>query len=328
MNSNIKRFTIVAIAVGLVCVLLVGSALALNVSYQKVSMPDPYGIMPLSLNDDSSVRTFYTSKAIRVGISSSSYSTISAGSSSSFNYSSGSNIVIGSYSISSSNSWYLYIPSGTYTDIIAPVSFQKSDFKSLVFSGGGSVQFCVYSSAPSYPSTAQLLINGLPVGSSVAVSSTGSFTFTDLEVELTDDVTSVGVRFTFNSTINSTYTSSGTSSTRALVISLSDSISVIPVEADSIDYVPYFERVISWLQTVSGHILTSNDWLYQIADSISLLGSSDGALSRLSTVFATDDDIQLKEDSAPIASAATDAFYNQETSTAITTEKVLSLIHI
>ena len=67
MNEVKKPVRGRVIAVLIAVCLLVGSAFALTPSIQEVMMPDPYGIMPLMLDDASSARTAFISSKVYYG---------------------------------------------------------------------------------------------------------------------------------------------------------------------------------------------------------------------------------------------------------------------
>ena len=299
MQAKMKRFTIVALAVGLALILLVGSALAFNVSYQKVSMPDPYGIMPLSLNDSGTSRTFYNSKAIRVGYNSSSYTNLPAGSSLSFAHSGTTNHLWSDGTSTISKYYYLYIPASTYVDVYANIAFSANEYESLFFTGGGTYYlYTIFatSSTCAYPSTAQILVNGSPVGEAVSVSSSGAFMFPDLEVALTADVTTVGVRFTYSSAQTKTYTNTGSTGGRNLNQYFADNISITPIVKESLDYTPYLERLIAWQQSIYSNISVSNSWLSQILDSLGNLASLSEMVSGIQTIITPTEEDQSAVD--------------------------------
>lgn len=240
VKSSIKRFTLVTVAVGLVCVLLVGSALAFNVSYQKVSMPDPYGVMPLSLNPDDATRTVKTSGSYKYGANSpTSYRRTVSAFTSTFDSTSFNGDPDGWYSpgTSTSKGTYLQVPSGFYVDITAPVSFPNTEYGSVLFSGGGSFSIenspwaSSFVDVYAYPNTVQILVNGVLVGDPITCTSTGSFTLNDIEVAISETVTSVGLRFMWTSadTVSNT-TGSLTSMTYRSYFRFTDTTSVTPVD--------------------------------------------------------------------------------------------------
>lgn len=288
-------------------------------------MPDPYGIMPLSLSVESDTRTVYNSSSVVFGA----YTSSKRGT-----YSSQSQVFI-SFPTSNSLSYrtgvtsfygnYLYVPAGCYFDITANVSYTPEEYSSLVFSGGysfslGSLSGSTKSTIKAYPDTCQILVNGSPVGDVVSCSSSGQATFNDTEVVLTDDVTAVGVRFTWTSadTASDTSGSTVTSAYQRLYCYPVDSFNITPVIDDSLDYEPFFNRVIAWEQSIFSAINALGDSL-----STSLGGVGESA-SKIASVFARDDDIQLRDDVDDTLKEVTTQFYDQTStsSSSMTVEAV------
>lgn len=335
-QKKINRFTVVALAVALVVCLVVGSASALTITHQKVSMSDPYAVMPLTLNPEDSTRTLKTYGSYSYGANSptsyrrtvSSFTTTS--SSTVFNGDPDGWYTPGS---SSSKGTYLRVPSGFYVDITAPVSFPNTEYGSVLFSGGGSfmIENSPYASnfvdVYAYPDTVQILVNGVLVGDPITCTSTGSFTLNDIEVAITDTVTSIGLRFKWTSADTvSNSTGSLTSMTYRSYFRFSDTTSITPVDIADIDYIPYFNRVIAWLQSIYGNTNVANSLLESINQSLDGQSSSDSPLGRLANVFARDDDIQLRDDMDETLKEATSIFYDstENPSTAISTDTISS----
>lgn len=332
-TKKISRIPLVAVVVALVVALLAGSALAFNVTYQKVSMPDPYGLMTIGLDEASDQRTVTISGYTTFGPYSPSSSRVIL-SSPSISVTSGnifSDWTLSSFSASGSyTGGYFAISAGTTYDVLASVAFSASEYKSLLVTGGGTFSVKPYNltgTAPAftsaYPATAQFLVNGIPVGSSVACSN-GQFTFPDLEIALTSDISSLGVRFTFDELSRQQISTGACDASLFLRCPFDDQINLSPVPVNAVDYVPYFERVISWLQLISGSVNPLNDTLLRIESLVGGMNDSDSSLGRLSNVFARDDDIQLRDDMDDTLKEATSIFYDDTSSpsTAISTDTV------
>lgn len=340
-QKKINRFTVVALAVALVVCLVVGSASALTISHQKISMPDPYGVMPLSLSSETNKRVIFNSQPITYGLyNSSSYRFSYASQSQTLSSSTLVNTSFASNYVGSSARAYLEIPAGTYLDYSANVSFSNSEYSSIVLSGSFvsklitylwpvSSDTVVYSSyVESFPSQAQFLVNGLPVGDVYFSSGDGNFTFTDLEVALTDSVTSVGIRFIWPDRVSqasdiSSYRIFGSSS---LAFDRTDNVNITPIAKTDVDYIPYFERVISWLQSISGSVNPLHDDLQAILNNLGGMSGLNADVARLVNIFARDDDIQLRDDMDETLKEATSIFYDttENPSTAISTDTISS----
>lgn len=349
MNVKMKRCLMSAVAVCLVCVLLAGSALAFHVTYQEVSMPDPYGVSVLNLSEDTTNRTIFNSSPIVYGAYTSSYRKTYSSQSKTFD-GSGYNHLLASYSpgTASARGMYLSVPSGTYIDWSANVSYSNTEYGSFLVTGGGTFYlfldsiYAVLDDVSAYPNTVQVLVNGSPVGDKITVSSSGVFTIPDLEVDLSGAVTSVGLRFTWTSadTVSGSTSYGYSDAYRRLYAYMNDNVNLTPIAKEDTDYVPYFERVIAWLQSIFSAVNPLHNDLLQIAEGLSSLTGEQGiqavvqALTGtngtvanftedLKTIFASDEDLQLKEDTAPVISTVTDTFFSgADESTSITTEKV------
>lgn len=208
MNEVKKPVRGRVIAVVVAVCLLVGSAFALTPSIQEVMMPDPYGIMPLMLDDENLDRTVYFSDSITFGAESDYGGGVTSFGPTSVDISR----VDPSNGYLIADVWVdprphllepltLSTPSDLYIDYSVDVSFSASTYKSLVVSGG----FCVYletvtldswDSLAVYPNSYQLLINEIPVGS-IFDGDTDISTFADQSISLTSDVSSIGVRSYF-----------------------------------------------------------------------------------------------------------------------------------
>lgn len=313
-----KSFTVI-LAVLLVVALSVGSAFALSVQSQKVSLPSAYSIMPLSLDDESTDRTVYNSNSIVFGgYTSSRRTTLTSSSRPVTAGTTVSDYLLGSLSASSSNTYvggYFSVPSGTYIDVTSSVAISSSQYGSILVTGGGQFSLRCYgiSSIPSlgaaYPNRAQFLVNGVPVGDYVTCSN-GSFTLPDMTIELTEDVSSLGVRFTYTSAYTKSVTSGTYSTSIFLRCPFTDNINIAPVEKSATDYVPYFERVIGWLTSVFSSVNPLHDDLTAILSALSTGFGENGSLDRLASIFARDDDIELRDEMDDTLKEATDIFYN------------------
>lgn len=307
MQAKTKRFTIVTLAVGLCLILLVGSALALNVSYQQVSMPDPYGVAPLNLNADDLTRTISFNGRLRYGANSPSSNTELITSYSTIFEDYDNAVTLCSLAVASSTGTFLGGAAGSYFDFVAPFSADLNSVSSLIFGGGGSgacvsvVPFLTNQGTNSlvkYFTSVQVLVNGLPVGSPVSCSADGSFTLNDISVSLTDNVTSVGLRFYFDSgfSLSDAGSSVNTSGYFFLNFYFTDNVSIVPVAVQDTDYVPYFERTIGWLQSIFSAVNPLHSDLNQILDSLGNLTNLSEMVSGIQTIITPSDEDQTSVD--------------------------------
>lgn len=321
-----KRYGRRITAFALALCLLVGSAFALTPSYSKVSMPDPYGVMPLSMNDDNYSRTLSLNGDIKWGIPS---NTITFGGNSTFTYEPNVYITqIWQQTFSSTVGYYFSCAAGSYVDVTTSVSLSASTYKSLVVSGDGA--FFMYNTmfpaddVTVYPQAVQVLVNGMPVGNSFVVSY-GEFTINDLQVDISSDVTSLGLRFMYTSDTVANCSASAASGLRTANVYFLDDTLFTPLTTAVLPYEPFFERVIAWEQTINNSILSLRDSLssslggaieqvaYQLSpDNEGTVGES---VSNLGSIFARDDDIQLRDDMDETITEATSSFYESSTST-------------
>lgn len=319
-----KRYKRMFVAVVLCISLLIGSAFALSPSYQKVNMPDPYGIMPLSLSEETTTRTVTNSSAITYGFYSSSKRVTYSAGTRTFSTFSG-RVTLSSSHFTSARGRYMNVPAGTYYDIIAGVSYTPVDYQSIVISGG--YQFYLYVSPAgtddfyAYPDTCQILINGVPVGDVYSCSS-GSVTIPDVEFSLTENVTSLGLRFTWSSA-DSVSSSSGTTYDEGYVYlyaRVTDSVNITPVTKEDVDYIPFLNRIISWEQSIYSGISALGDSLgsslggaiekvaYQLSPENE--GTVGESVSNLGSIFAREDDIKLRDDMDSTLKEATSSFWS------------------
>lgn len=283
-------------------------------------MPDPYGIMPLSLDDGSSTRVLSIPSSIKSGVSSSYYTSLAAGS-----Y----DITVGRAYLDEYDLWtsaefklkslYLSVPAGSY-DISVSTSISAADYNSIVFTGGAAFNFEVYNhygSAYAYPDKAQFLVNGSPVGSAFSCSN-GSFTASDTEVAITSAVTSIGVRFIWSSADTVNKSTSDSASPYYLYYNLTDNLYYSAVAKEDVDYIPYFNRIISWEQSIYSAIDALGD---RLSDSLGGVGES---ASKIASVFARDDDIHLRDNVDDTLKEVTTQFYDQTStsSSSMTVEAV------
>lgn len=101
---------------------------------------------------------------------------------------------------------FVNVPSGTYYDFSVPVSYSAEEYGSLTVGGNVSSYFYTTSAnnGRAFAQSVQLLVNGEPVGDVFAHGSTGATL--DVEYEITEDITYLGYRFTFNQAISATTT--------------------------------------------------------------------------------------------------------------------------
>lgn len=361
MNEVKKPVRGRVIAVVVAVCLLVGSAFALTPSIQQVMMPDPYGIMPLMLDDENLNRIVALNGKVGVG-----YTHISYGddftyvNSQTFDISGvseadGYNLASGyleSASQTTDGMFYLVVNAGTYVDYSVDVSFSPSDYKSLVVSGGFEMFFEAYpedtgmTTLASYPSTYQLLINGSPAGTIFSGGYSGA-TFADQAISITSEVTSIGVRCSWNSggSVSDDIYSGGNVE---LNLWWNDELSVIP-STDSGDSgggdtgggdtgggdsgstsgsvsASQVERVIAWQQNTYTavndikSVLNPNN-----SGSVgSYIKDTAEDTSNIASVYASEADIQLKSDMESTTSAVVSSFYDQTStsSSSMTVETV------
>lgn len=279
-------------------------------------MPDPYGIATLALTDydgyilrlygdypdDSTLSQFYLGLVDDNSVPAGDYS-ISTG-------------TTALYQVSGSSSKYSWCGAfdSTYCDVLTDADLSNSDYSSVTFSGGGSFRFYGgNTTATIYPTSCQLIVNDYPVGD-VFTCTDGYFTLSDTEVVISTDVYNMGVRFFFDACSSGIYTASSATSTRTFRSVWTDNI-VYSVTDKSEVYVPYFERVIAWEQSIYSAITAlSND----LSDSLG------GGIDRIASVFARDDDIQLRDDMDSTLQEVTMQFYDQTStsSSSMTVETV------
>lgn len=308
-----KRYKRMVVAFALCISLLIGSAFALTPSYQKVSMPDPYGVMPLSMNDSDYSRTLSWNGDIKFGIPS---NTVSFGGSGSLTYVPEQGVYqmwSGSYGTSG---FYFYAGAGSYVDITSAVSLSSTTYPSMIVSGSG--QFFLYNTNIYYqivPQLVYVLINGIQTGPAFEVDSTGNFTISDLKFDLSSNVTSIGLRFMYSSDTVVSNTISAGSSTRNAIVYFNDDTVFTPQTTNVLPYEPFFERVIAWEQTINNSVLSLKD---------TLSASLGGSVEKLVSVFARDDDIQLRDDVDDTLKEVTTQFYDQTStsSSSMTVETV------
>lgn len=323
-TKKINRFTITCICVLLAVVLLAGSALAVNIGNMTAYIPDPYGVSTMSLNDATTARTLFNSATISFGTGNGDYTYSSQTAQITVGLSPLSQSYIRSNVIA-----YLDVPAGTYLDYICVVNYPASEWSSLIINGGGvaSLKNVTQNITPTaYPDTVQLIVNGSLVGEPVTYSN--GFTFPTVTVPVSSDVYNIGYRFTYTEAVSVRESTSTNVQFTQLSFDISDNAIVTAIEKEQEDpYIPLLMANNSWLQSIFGNTNISNSWLEKIANSMGSLGGEGSALDRLATIFAQDDDLQLREDMDPVLKDATDLFYNSEAnpSTAVTTETVTTV---
>lgn len=208
-----------------------------------------------------------------------------------------------------------------------------------------------------YPDKVQVLVNDSVVGSKISASdSLGNFTIPSVSVSLSSGVYSVGYRFYFTSGANSN-TQALNAATKALyglVCYYSDNSSIVGVEAGSSEILTRLDTIISWLNTISSAVTNiktytnniksytntiktsvssilsnSNSMNSTVVDILTAVQSLTSGFSSLGTgidklvsVFARDDDIQLRDDVDPLINSATDFFYSSDTPGSVTTTTI------
>lgn len=335
------------IAVVVAVCLLVGSAFALTPSIQQVMMPDHYGIMPLMLDDENLNRTVALNGKVGVGythisygddftyVNSQTFDISGVSESDGYNLASG---FLESASQVMDGKFYLVVNAGTYVDYSVDVSFSPSDYKSLVVSGGFEMFFEAYpedtgmTTLASYPSTYQLLINGSPAGTIFSGGYSGA-TFADQAISITSEVTSIGVRCSWNSG-DSVSDDINLGGNVELNLWWNDELSVIP-STDSGDSgggdtgggdtgggdsgstsgsvsASQVERVIAWQQNTYTavndikSVLNPNN-----SGSVgSYIKDTAEDTSNIASIFAREDDIKLRDDMDSTLKEATSSFWS------------------
>lgn len=323
MKKKIKipdKLATVLIVVIVVCAVVAQCALAVNVGNMSVDVPDPYGASTLSLNDATTARTLFNSATIEFGTGNGDYTHTSQ----TVQITTGLSPLSDSYTRSNVIA-YLKIPAGTYLDYICVVNYPASEWGSLIINGGGtaSLKNVTEGAIPTaYPDTVQLIVNGVPVGEPVVYSN--GFTFPTFTVSVSSDVYNIGYRFTYVNAVSLRESGDNVKSTQ-LCFEIADNAIVTAIENTETDpYIPLLMANNSWLQSIFGNTNIANSWLEKIANSMGSLGGEGSALDRLATIFAQDDDLQLREDMDPVLKEATSIFYDssENSSTAVTTETV------
>lgn len=349
MNEVKKPVRGRVIAVVVAVCLLVGSAFALTPSIQDVLMPDPYGIMPLMLDDENLDRTVYFSDSIIFGAESDYGGGVTSFGPTSVDISR----VDPSNGYLIADVWVdprphllepltLSTPSDLYIDYSVDVSFSASTYKSLVVSGG----FCVYletvtldswDSLAVYPNSYQLLINEIPVGS-IFDGDTDISTFADQSISLTSDVSSIGVRSYFGPANTVSSESYGTGDQYVdLFFMWEDHLTVVPSTSGGSSgggdsggdsggdtggddsgstsgsvSSNQVERVIAWLQNTYTAVNDIKSVLNpNNSGSVgSYIKESAEDTSNIASIFAREDDIKLRDDMDSILKEATSSFWS------------------
>lgn len=350
MQKEIKRFTLIALAVGLVCILLAGSALAI------VSPVRNSGISLLSLNDDDLSRSVQW-----VG---SSYMTLTNSGTQIYqenvnpfgplSFQSGSWVprnLSGTTSGKTSSgsttnvSSRIYVSAGSYVDIVIPFQYSAADYNTFVFSGTvGASPLRLYAEVAGSPTgTAalnadllQLLINGEVVQSfnvtsiPSGFSTTNVFDFGGYVFTADSDLTSITLRFLFQSDKSAGGSIAPAVSLPATVSGSFDfgfkdnAVVNASYVSSELPYASYFERVISMQNSQSLNLIQIKDVLSSVADNLSSISGTNGiqaivrildpstegsvgnTISNIGSIYASSEDIQLKEGTKDFASAATD----------------------
>lgn len=255
-------------------------ASALTPAYTRVAMPDPYSIMPLSLDESSTSRTISSSGSFWFGKEGSAKEVAAFTNV----YENFSTYVRFTETQSSDYTTFAYnIPAGTYFDFTSAVSYSTSDYQSVLVAG--SVQFYLSfshanSALSALPDRAQFLINGLPVGDPVSISS-NLFSFSSMEIDLSSDVSTIGYRFFYDtaktgSKDSSPYMSAGTD----CFIWVTDDVSVTPLEVDD-PYIPILTAILSWVQNIFNSVNPLHSALLRIEEAIGSLGGLPSSLDQL-----------------------------------------------
>lgn len=94
---------------------------------------------------------------------------------------------------------FIGVQAGTYFDFSVDADYKASEYETLVVSGDITAYIYNYwngISARIFPNTVQVLLNGVPSGDVVNLSSTGA-DFENIEIPIEEDITQIGYRFTY-----------------------------------------------------------------------------------------------------------------------------------
>lgn len=172
-----------------------------------------------------------------------------------FAFTSGSIAYPTSFSYSSTGNNIIFVPANSYYDIYSYVDYRVADIGSLLVDGTYFTSvFSNSTNSAVYPNTAEMLINGQPVGASVQ-GSNGSFTFSEVEIFLTEDVSTLGLRFTFTSSANRTAADSTTDSTFRVGFQSTDNLTVTTVTPADEVYIPILTEILQAIRNLPNLIV-------------------------------------------------------------------------
>lgn len=305
--------------------LLTFSAFAVQPSHVTVSMPDPYGISTLVLADDGG--NFSFDGDITYGAySNSKYRTDLSSFSSTFNDSFDGVMKVFNYGSSTSVTAYgsyINLSAGAYFDVIYSVSLSSTDYGKILFSGG--LNGCSINASTAgarsaiYGSSFQLIMNDSVFGDVYSLDSSGTGSVPSLEVPLTSDVYNIGFRVYFPDGGQVSTSSTSKVSYCYCTFLAGDQLLYTPIESDD-PYIPLMQEQISWLQAIFSAV---NPLYSAIQNLASLMGQSGEGVNRIASVFARDDDIQLRDDVDDTIKTATNSFFSESNSTTqVNSEKV------
>lgn len=167
-----------------------------------------------------------------------------------FPFTSGSIAYPTSFSYSSTGLNTIYVPATSYYDIYSYVDYRIADIGSLLVDGTYTTSvFSNTINSTVYPNTAQMIINGQLVGPAVQGSS-GVFTFSDVEIFLTEDVSTLGLRFTFTTSASRTATTSTTVSTFRVGFQNTDNLTVTTVSPADEVYIPILTEILQAIRNL------------------------------------------------------------------------------
>lgn len=147
---------------------------------------------------------------------------------------------------------YISASSGTYFDILAPVTYSVSDWESISVDGSfGAALYAINAvnagNRSIQPNSAQIIINDTPVGDILTAS---PFDFSGQTITITEDINYIGIRFTFTSDAVSTG-GSAWNENNAIYVKVSDSVSFIYNErTEEPEYIPILTEILQAIRNL------------------------------------------------------------------------------
>lgn len=347
VDRRLKRWTLVALAVGLVCTLLAGSALAFAPAFLSAVptsarlLRDDVSSREVRFSGDVSYKGRFTTSA--------DWKTWDAFTgfqpSYSFNlpaYQYGGN----SWSAAQSF-WYLFTPvdgsttnkyhrlsisAGSFFDVDASVFYSSDLFTSVSVAGSGAFQLYYrdglnvnFPSSSSgsvnehsldlMPTSVGLVVNGQLVSGSVVSFSGPSFSLPTVQLDLSDwgEVYSIGYRFYFNAKQTAFWSNtSGNSQYLSFYLYFADNGLISTAGSGDPLYKSSLDLLLASMQQQTASVDSIKTLIDKLSDSLSGLGSLSTSLDKLVSVFAREDDIQLRNDADSALKSFTSIFYPSE----------------